>query len=170
MFSTFPYTEKERRNRERFYVEECLMRSNNRYYISGLDMLCLSVAESIWEKRRKNIMIPILPVQPVSTSMVLTTPPLVQRQLGTPVQDENVWNSIMGPSQYSAGMTVTPSPTSRQTPSTNKTTAFVLTLSDSLVFKTSVSHLLPSLNIDPTHNKACATDYIHSYDLISLLN
>lgn len=32
----------------------------------------------------------------------------MQRQLGTPTQDENVWDTIMGQSQYSVGMTLSP--------------------------------------------------------------
>ena len=38
----------------------------------------------------------------------LNTPPPIQRQANTPLQDEKVWDYMMGPTQYSADMTITP--------------------------------------------------------------
>ena len=105
-----PHRERAAQQGEEFNVEDCLMRSPNPYYVTSADMVCLSIEESetIWQKRRKCISKLDLPVKTSSVPAPLKSPPLVHRQIGTPVQDENIWDTIMGPSQYSSYMTLTP--------------------------------------------------------------
>lgn len=88
-----------------FDEEENLLKSDDPYYITQKDMVCLSVEESekVWERRKKFYSATTSPVSPPFPS-----PPAVLRQLGTPTQDENVWDSIMGPAQYSVGMSLSP--------------------------------------------------------------
>ena len=43
-----------------------------------------------------------------ATHTQLNTPPPIQQQTNTPLQDENVWEYMMGPTHNSADMTITP--------------------------------------------------------------
>lgn len=105
-----PHRERAAQQGEEFNVEDCLMRSANPFYVTSADMACLSIEESetIWQKRRKSASKLDLPVKPASVPAPLKSPPSVHRQIGTPLQDENIWDTIMGPSQYSSHMTLTP--------------------------------------------------------------
>ena len=103
------------------------MRSSNPYYVTSADMACLSIEESetIWQKRRKCTSKLDLPFKTFSVPAPLKSPPSVHRQLGTPVQDENIWDTIMGPSQYSSHMTLTPPSVGLHSPASTLTHADV---------------------------------------------
>ena len=101
-------TEYRDQNREAdFDIEKFLLRSTNPYYVTAIDMQCLSGEESeqIWRERRRHVHIT---AAITATQSQLNTPPPIQRQANTPLQDENVWDYMMGPTQYSADMTITP--------------------------------------------------------------
>ena len=115
-----PHSAREKEYREQhkdfeFDILEFLLVSPNPYYITATDMHCLSVEESeqVWQERRRQVRSTAAIAG--TNSAQLNTPPLIQRQVGTPVRDENIWDLMMGPEQYSSNMTITPSRTGIQT-------------------------------------------------------
>ena len=122
-----PHRERAAQQGGDFNVEDCHMRSSNPYYVTSADMACLSIEESetIWQKRRKCTSKLDLPVKTSSVPAPLKSPPSVHRQIGTPVQDENIWDTIMGPSQYSSNMTLTPPSVGLHSPASTLTHADV---------------------------------------------
>lgn len=139
-----PHGERAAQQGDDFNDEDCLMRSDTPYYVTSADMLCLSVEESekIWQKRRKYTPRHNSPVKAYSAPVPLSSPPSVHRNLGTPIQDENIWDAIMGPSQYSSHMTLTPTPRGLQTPVSARTPARILAQH---VADVTSSSLLPSV-------------------------
>lgn len=113
-----PHRERAAQQGDDFNVEGCLMKSANPYYVTSADMVCLSIEESekIWQKRKKSTSKLDLPPRTATAPAPLNSPPPIQRQIGTPVQDENIWDTIMGPSQYSSNMTLTPPSIGLHTP------------------------------------------------------
>ena len=102
-------TEYREQNRDSdFNIETFLLKSTNPYYVTAADMQCMSVEESetVWQERRRHGQ----STATFTTPVALNTPPPVRRQTGvcTPVQDGNIWDLMMGPTQYSSNMTITP--------------------------------------------------------------
>ena len=86
-------------------VQQDLLKSNDPYYLTARDIKCLSAesSEDVWKKRERQSSTPSYgPSAPFFST--------VGRPSTTPVQDENIWDDIMGSTQYSEGMRLSPNP------------------------------------------------------------
>ena len=130
-----------------FDLEKSLLKSNNPYYVTAADMLCLSVEESeqVWQNRRRQTHIAASPAITTSLTTTLNTTSPIQRHVATPVQDENIWDIMMGPTQYSSNMIITPTRAGLQTAVSDPTPHAALTSAGAVTSMTS-SGLSPAFN------------------------
>ena len=130
-----------------FDIEKSLLKFNNPYYFTAADMLCLSVeqSEEVWQNRRRQTHIAASPAITTSLTTTLNTPPPIQRHVATLVQDENIWDIMMGPTQYSSNMIITPTRAGLQTAVSDPTPLAALTSAGVVTSMTS-SGLSPAFN------------------------